>query len=178
MDFIDKHQLWVPENTEILTGDGWLPIWYAFKTVPVILTADLTKRKFHTQQSTGWSKRSYTGKINRLVDGLLRMEFQTAFPIEKQELLNVPEFYKVPVFKQVDFEGHLFSVDIPYNLVFMRNHVKADLFTTKTLEDSPSYLVNTYEDCDPTMVLEEPEYHGARDSTDMPDWWMSLTRWQ
>jgi hypothetical protein len=177
MDYIDKQQLWVPGTTEILTDEGWLQICFAFNMAPRIVTADLSKRKVIVQQSKGWSKREYTGKINRLVDGLLKMEFQTAFPIDKQELLDVPEFYKAPVFKQVDFSGHLYSVDVASEVVFVRNHVKADLFATQTLEDSPYYIVDTYADLNERETFDEPEFQVTRDTTDMPDWWMSMTRW-
>lgn len=171
MDATKLNQIWVPGTTEIYTEDGWISVKNAFKKMPKIMTACRDKRKVGLQQSKGWAERPYEGKINRMVEGLLRMEFQSAFPIDKSEILNIGGESAPAVYKQVDYKGFLYSFHCDKGVAMLRCQFQADEFTERSLDEIEAYDRENYED-----KMNDPEYQTGEISG-VPDWWMSRTRW-
>lgn len=168
------NRIWVPSTTEIFTEDGWLPIQFAYNTAPRVFTADLGKRKIGLQKSTAWAKKEFKGEISRRSEGLLRMEFKSASPLGKSEILDLPDEEVPSVLKQVNYTGILYSLDVEKGIVMLRCQCKADSFASNTIE----YLLED----------EDIEIGDGEGPSDMafehtigaacyPDWWMSRTRW-
>lgn len=170
----DNNRIWVPGTLEIFTENGWIPVAHAFNMAPRLVTADLEKRKVVVEHSRAWAKKSFTGDINRMTEGLLRIEFSIAYPIDKAEVLDVSYDVTLPVYKRVAFSGNLYSFDVPRGVVMLRSQFKADLFTERSLDEAEAHNRDSYEF---SLGYEEPEYHMGCDALGIPDWWMSRTRW-
>lgn len=143
-----------------------MAVGLAFRIAPRILSADLSGRKLVFQESDQWAKRDYKGTLNRVTEGLLRMEFTEAFPIDKSMVLDVLDLNPARV-RQISWAGTLFSFNVPMGTAILRGQVKADA----GMKNIVTHVINETDDDSDIIEFD----CGSEDA--LPEYWISMTRW-
>lgn len=170
-----NNEIWLPEGTNILTSQGWMPIESCLDGSVQIMGPK--NGKITRQRLKSFAKISLKCSITEIWAESVVMVFKSAFPIPKHEILksfeNLNEQHTSYIRKKRI--NNLVNIDIPGEIIIIKSSVdkksgaKADLledseFTQDDYEDgySPSFADAIYEN----VII-----NGTC------DYWFSRTKW-
>lgn len=191
-----ENKIWIPRKTEVLTVSGWVQISYLYNTGGEVMGIDLDKRKVVRQKVKDLRKKSFTGKIPTLRTEVSLIQFQEASLIQKSSVFDGLE--DVPPasmkFKQLSYNGELFSFSLPCGVAILRNPFKQlpiiipesdGIFNQDDYEEGESLGFSDLTDevdgkwfISDKMKQDDEEVPTRVTPGILPDYWLSYTSWK
>lgn len=141
-----NNELWLPEGSELLTSQGWLPIEECIDGSVYImgpLGGKIQKQKIRSFSKAGGP--NFKTQITRSSTGTSMMCFKKAYPIPKHQIFKSFLAHEEDLItSKINFSGALYHIDIPGEIIIVKclsliriapQDLEEDIFPQEDYED-------------------------------------------
>ena len=170
-----KNEIWLPEGTEILTSQGWLPIEDCLDGSVYIMGP--LKGKITKQRLKSFAKLSLKCHITDLWSESGVLSFHRAFPVPKHEIFKSFEDLKgdYSTFIRKKKTNNLVNINIPGEIIIIKTSWGEKTAGERDLSDESDFTQDDYEDGNSPSFVDAIFENSIIKGT--CDYWFSRTRW-